>query len=342
MRTRAWIGVGAAAGATAVAAVASTAFQRYRRELKDKTDALEARHQFVETSHGAVEYTREGSGPAALVIHGAGGGFDQGLYLGRDMLSLDFDIIAPSRFGYLGTPVPEDASIPAQADAHAALLDKLGIDEAIVMGVSAGAPSAIELAVRHPSRVRALILVVPRAYDPQNQVGVEDTGLNKAAIRMFEKSADFTYWLSSQIARKPLVRFFGVEPKLEGKAAPEQRERITAIIKDMLPLSQRVHGIEIDNASGVPEPDLAKVTAPTLIISAEDDLYHTLPGARYAAEHIPGAQLKVFQTGGHLLLSHEADTRLVIANFLRDRLGLEATSASLAQGMREELISVFD
>jgi pimeloyl-ACP methyl ester carboxylesterase len=342
MHTRDWIGVAAAAGATAAAAAAGGAFLRYRRELKEKTQALNSRHQFAETRHGTIEYVREGSGPAALVIHGAGGGFDQGLYLGRDMLGSGFDIIAPSRFGYLGTPVPEDASIPAQADAHAALLDKLGIGKAIVMGVSAGAPSAIELAVRHPSRVRALILVVPRAYDPQNQVGVDETGMNKAAIRMFERSADFSYWISSHVARKPLVRFFGVEPRLEAKAAPEERDRITAIIKDMLPLSQRVKGIEIDTAPGVPESDLARVSAPTLIISAADDLYHTLPGARYAAEHIPEAQLKVFETGGHLLLAHGPETQQAIADFLRNRLGLEAATTEAGQVARDQVISVID
>lgn len=340
MRTRDWIGVGAAAGATAAAAVAGGVFLRYRRELNSKTRALEAQHKLAETGHGRIEYAREGSGPAALVIHGAGGGFDQGLTLGREMLGDQFDLIAPSRFGYLGTPVPEDASIAAQADAHAALLDHLGIADAIVLGVSAGAPSAIELAIRHPGRVRALILVVPRAYDPENQVGVDEKGLNKAVIRMFEKSADFPYWLSSHVARRPFVRFFGVEPKLEAKAPPEDRERITAIIKDMLPLSQRVNGIGIDTASGVPEADLGHITAPTLIISADDDLYHTLPGARYAAEHIPGAQLKVFETGGHLLLSHGTDTQQAIVGFLRHRLGLEIGPVAAEQEIGDQVISV--
>ena len=342
MRTRDWIGVGAAAGATAVAAAAGGAFLRYRRDLKSKTRALDALHRLVETRHGTIEYARQGSGPAALVIHGAGGGFDQGLFLGHQMLGDDFDMIAPSRFGYLGTPVPEDASIAAQADAHAALLDQLGIANAIVLGVSAGAPSAIELAIRHPGRVRALILVVPRAYDPENRVGVDEKGLNKAVIRMFERSADFPYWVSSHVARRPLVRFFGVEPKLEAKAPAEEREKITAIIKDMLPLSQRVQGIGIDTASDVSEQDLAHITAPTLVISAEDDLYHTLPGARYAAEHIPGARLKVFETGGHLLLSHGTDTQQAIADFLRDRLDLQAGSHTNVQGQREEILAVIN
>ena len=54
------------------------------------------------------------------------GGFDQGLELGDGLVRAGFRLIAPSRFGYLRTPLPADASAEAQADAHASLLDALG------------------------------------------------------------------------------------------------------------------------------------------------------------------------------------------------------------------------
>lgn len=325
MRARNLIGIASAVG---TAAAVGGALMRFRHDLKKRTRALESRHRMAETAQGTIEFAQEGSGPAALVIHGAGGGFDQGLFLGGEMLGDKFNLIAPSRFGYLGTPSPKDVSAAAQADAHAALLDHLGIDKAIVMGVSAGAPSAIELAVRHPQRVRALILVVPRAFDPANQVGADRTLPNRAVIAMFERSADLPYWISTKIAREPLVRFFGVDPSLEAKAPAEEREKITAIISDMLPLSARVEGIRNDTASNVDESRLEDVKAPTLVISAEDDLYHTLPGAKYTAEHIADAQLQVFETGGHLLISREPDVRTAIAAFLEDKLGMPAAPST--------------
>ncbi len=55
-----------------------------------------------------------------------------------------------SRFGYLRTPMPADASAAAQTDAHMCLLDALGIRQAAIMGGSAGAPSALQMAIRHP------------------------------------------------------------------------------------------------------------------------------------------------------------------------------------------------
>jgi 2-hydroxy-6-oxonona-2,4-dienedioate hydrolase len=328
MRANKWIGIASAVG---TAAAAGSAYVRYRHDLKDRNRALKSAHRQVETGLGAIEYAREGTGPAALVIHGAGGGFDQGLYLGRKMLGAGFDLIAPSRFGYLGTPSPADVSSAAQADAHATLLDRLEIDNAIVLGVSAGAPSAIEFAVRYPKRVRALILVVPRAYDPDNQVGVDTAALsNKAVIGMFERSADFSYWLSTRVARQPLVRFFGVDPQLEAKAPEDERKTITTLIHDMLPLSARVEGLRNDTATPVTQSRLEAVTAPTLVISAEDDLYHTLPGARYTAAHICGADLRVFETGGHLLVSRGVETRSAIADFLMEKLGLAVGAPALA------------
>jgi len=56
---------------------------------------------------------------------------------------------------------------------------------------------------------------------------------------------------------------------------------------------------------------------PTLLISAEDDLYGTFAGARYAAEHIPGARFLGFPTGGHLMLGHGNDVAAQMADFLR-------------------------
>jgi pimeloyl-ACP methyl ester carboxylesterase len=318
MQTKNWIGIASAVGA---AAVAGGTYWLYRHDINGRTKTLEAKSKIARTAKGMIEYAREGSGPPALVIHGAGGGYDQGLYLAHEMLGEGYDVIAPSRFGYLRTPVPKDASHAAQADAHAALLDKLGVKEAVIMGVSAGAPSAIEFAVRYPERTNALILVVPRAYDPANQVGVEQTPQNKTVIRLFENSADFPYWAATKVGRKTLVRFFGVDPELEANAEPEERQKITGLIADMLPLSARVDGIMADTSSELVKSDLEHIHAPTLVISAEDDLYKTLPGARFTAEHIPDAELKVFKTGGHLLVSHSEDTRKIIADFVKQRVG---------------------
>lgn len=83
-----------------------------------------------------------------LVVHGAGGGFDQGLAIGAPLAARGYRVIAMSRLGYLRTPLPAEASAAAQGDAHACLLDALGLERAAVVAASAGAPSALQLALR--------------------------------------------------------------------------------------------------------------------------------------------------------------------------------------------------
>jgi len=121
----------------------------------------------IETECGLIEYGNAGNGPPVLVIHGAGGGYDQGLLIGSQMFGADLTLIAASRFGYLNSPIPEDSSLEAQADAYACLLDALDIDRVIVVAFSAGGPSGLHFARRYPERTATLIMRSAISYiDP--------------------------------------------------------------------------------------------------------------------------------------------------------------------------------
>src|SRR5919107_4722444 len=111
----------------------------------------------VETKLGPVELERAGEGPPVVVVHGTPGGWDSSIAMGQFLVEAGFEVIAPSRPGYLGTPPGDLASPDRQADLLAALLDALGIGSAGVLSWSGGGPSAYRLAVRHPDRVRALV-----------------------------------------------------------------------------------------------------------------------------------------------------------------------------------------
>jgi pimeloyl-ACP methyl ester carboxylesterase len=263
-----------------------------------------------------MQYGETGRGTPLLSIHGAGGGFDQGLANVADLVDGEFRVIAPSRFGYLGTPVPEDASPEAQADAHAALLDALGVDSSVVVGISAGARSAIALAAHHPERVSALILIVPASFEPSNPVAIEESRGSKIAFWLVNAGADFAWWTLETIAPSVLVRFIGVPPEVVETAPAAEQERVRRIIYSIQPLSSRVRGINLDSIPDKSPPPLEMVSAPTLVISAKDDLFNTLPAARFAASRIPNAQLAVFDTGGHLLVGHQNDVRNLVREFV--------------------------
>jgi pimeloyl-ACP methyl ester carboxylesterase len=125
----------------------------------DLTLAVRPDPAVIETSRGAVEYASFGSGPAVLCLHGAMGGYDQGLLLGRTIGVPGYRYIGPSRPGYLGTPLSRGRSPEEQADIYASLLDSLRVDRCGVMAVSGGGPSAIHFALRHRDRCWALVLV---------------------------------------------------------------------------------------------------------------------------------------------------------------------------------------
>lgn len=113
----------------------------------------------IQTSRGAVEYASTGSGPAVLCLHGAMGGYDQGLLLARTIGAAGYRYIGPSRPGYLRTPLSGGRSPEEQADLYAGLLDALRVERCGVMAVSGGGPSAIHFALRHRDRCWGLVLV---------------------------------------------------------------------------------------------------------------------------------------------------------------------------------------
>ena len=100
----------------------------------------------VATECGPIQYAEVGSGPAVLIVHGAGGGCDQGVYFAR-AIGGNLRWLAPSRFGFLASPAPGGADSALQADAYARLLDTLKIERVSVVGVSMGGPSALLFAL---------------------------------------------------------------------------------------------------------------------------------------------------------------------------------------------------
>jgi len=284
--------------------------------------------RIANTAAGPIEYAETGAGMPLLSIHGAGGGYDQGLANGAELVGGGFRVIAPSRFGYLGTPIPADASPAAQADAHAALLAELKVDKAVVVGVSAGACSAVELALRHPDRVAVLILMVPGTYAPASPVAIEGSRGSRFALWLVNAGADFAWWATEKIAPSALIRFIGVPPQVVAAAPKAEQDRVMRIVRSVQPLSRRFPGINIDSKPDLHRLPLEQIHAPTLVISARDDLFNTLPAAEFAAGAIPDAKLVVYDTGGHLLVGHEREVRAIVADFLA-KAGVNPTLPSL-------------
>jgi 2-hydroxy-6-oxonona-2,4-dienedioate hydrolase len=292
----------------------------YRHDLTAVRARISSGSQVIQTPCGAIEYADVGSGPVIFAVHGAGGGFDQSVELAGDLLVPGYRLVAPSRFGYLRTPLPADALPAAQADAHACLLDALHISRAIVVGGSMGAPSAMQLCLRHKDRCSALILLFPIAYAPRS--GNEPAPrLSPSAQFLMEAGlkSDFVFWAASKLAPETMCKTILATPPEDLRAAsPDEQERAWRILRHVLPISRRRDGLRSDAvvAPSVPRYDLENLAVPTLVISAEDDLFGTFQGGSYTAAHIPGARFVGYRTGGHLLVGRGNEVRSELSHFL--------------------------
>lgn len=194
--------------------------------------------QVIETDCGAIEYASFGEGYPVLVIHGIFGGFDQGRVLARGQIGEEFHSIVPSRFGYLRTPLPNDASPATQADAYACLLDTLGIKQAAIMGTSAGGTSVIQFALRHPDHCSALVLL------SSNAPGEIETALPPEPLAKVVFKSDFIFWLLTTYFRSNLKSIMGVPKGFE--LTPDYEANVAEVMKTILPVNPRSDGALFD------------------------------------------------------------------------------------------------
>ncbi len=288
--------------------------------MQEQSRRLSGRSEVVATSFGRLEYATRGQGPPFLMIHGTGGGFDQGLTFAEGLSG--FRVIAPSRFGYLRSDFPADPSPERQADALAELLDRLRIDKAVVAGGSAGVLSAVQFALRHPERTSALVLIVPAA-NVRDRDPVEMSATAEFLVRQLTTS-DFLFWSAAKISRDRMTgTLLATDPELVEQASPAEQRRVERILDEIMPVSRRWRGMlnDAELAGNPARVDFSKVTVPTLVISAEDDRFGTAATARVIAAAVPGARLVLFREGGHVWVGHDRELWQAVAEFVGDTAG---------------------
>lgn len=311
----------AAVAGLCLAATAGVVGLRFHSALAQAA-ADAARNSVVLTTRcGPIEVQEAGQGVPLLMIHGSGGGHDQGMAFARPLTAHGIRVIAMSRFGYLRTPRPADASPEAQADAHACLLDALGVARAMVVGGSAGAPSALQLAIRHPARVSALALIVPITPAPGPAVQATSPVRNATDTLLLRLlGSDFLFWASLQLAPRQVIRYvLATPPELVDAASAQEQARVHAIAAAILPVSARAAGLRDDTGAGHrigPYP-LSGIRAPTLVVGVRDDGFDTYAGAKATAAQIAGAKFVDFARGGHLWVGHDDAVRVEIVALMQ-------------------------
>jgi pimeloyl-ACP methyl ester carboxylesterase len=287
--------------------------QRYHRDMRATEARLLANSRILKTHHGTIEYAVLGEGTPALLLHGAGGGYDQGVWLGKLALGDEYEFISVSRYGYLRTPIPQNASIKTQAALYKDLLDYLNIAKVVVVGGSAGGPSATQFANDYRERTLALILIsaVSEAALPGDK-----PAFYVSIIHLIQQS-DYAYWLVAKFMQPAILSLMGISADLYGKFTPAQKRMAQEMLDTMHPMTKRYQGT-VNDGRMIQREAVSRdnVSAPTVILHAKDDALVNYNHAVAAHEAIKHSRLITFDSGGHGLLPQMSAVRQNTKEFL--------------------------
>src|SRR5215204_1996375 len=291
-------------------------YPRFRAGVQPKRERPLSGSDIVATEEfGDIEYAVQGKGLPVLLVHGAGGGYDQGLLIGENYVGDGHRFIAPSRFGYVRSSIPEeDGSPAAQADAYAALLDALGVERVAVVAFSDGGPSALQFALRYPERCADLVMVSAKSH-----TAPPDSLLQGLVFESVFRS-DYLFWLITEYARPFLLAMFGVSGDVQEQIPARPRQLADDVVDSMNPISLRQDGIYHDRGTLTVLPEdvfrLEQITVPTLVVHAVDDGLQPYSHGENTATKVPDAKFISYEEGGHLLLLQLDDVGEKVGAFI--------------------------
>ena len=251
-------------------------------------------------------YEEHGQGEPLLLIMGLGASTlswsEQIPTFGREFRVIAFDNRGAGRSDKPAVPY----SIALFADDTAGLLDALGIDSAHVYGQSMGGFIAQELALRHPQRVRTLVL------------GSTSCGGRKAVAGSPENVA-FIGMMNTltprEAAEKGLYLLYSDEFIACHHDALIERSLREAELRSPLDAFGRQVQAAVRHNTFHRLPD---VRCPTLVITGANDKVVPEDNSRILAERIPGAELAVLPGAGHgYLMEKAAESNAIVLEFLR-------------------------
>jgi pimeloyl-ACP methyl ester carboxylesterase len=252
-----------------------------------------------------LAYELSGNGTPLVMIHGAQG--DQSMFSGfapvfaRNYRVLTFD----QRGSGLSEKPHDEYSIGQLADDTAELMNHVGFDSAHILGVSMGGMIALQFALRHPKKVRRLVLGCTTPGGPK-------------AVRIGGETFTAAYStrpMSSEERGRALAEAAFTKGYIE-----RHPEIIPAMIEarrqrplDPIALEERLKAALRHDAYD----RLGQISCPTLVITGKNDALISAENSRTLAEKIPHAQLVLLEPAGHCFwLEQPEQSRQAIERFL--------------------------
>ena len=249
------------------------------------------------------------SGTPVLLIHGSGPGVSAwaNWRLTIPALAAQRRVIAPDLVGFGFSERP--AGVRYDLDtwvAHAVgLLDALAIDRADIVGNSFGGALALALAIRHPTRVRRLVLMGSAGVSFPLTAGLDAVWGYQPSIATMRKLLDIFAF------DRTLVNDELAELRYNASIRPGFQESFGS----MFP-APRQHAVD---ALASREQDIRALTQPTLVIHGREDQVIPVNNSITLANWIVNSQLHIFGCCGHWTqIEHAARFNQLVANFLSE------------------------
>lgn len=253
------------------------------------------------TTPGGLHWESGGSGPPLVLLHGFS--LDRRMWEGQlEALEARFRVVRYDLRGHGGSPPAERAF-----SHHEDLLDvfeALGLDTAVLAGLSLGAEVAIDFALAHPSRVSGLVLASPGLSGWAPRDSFDWMGPVMTELRAGDPRAATRAWVET-----PLMR-------IEGDPAAD------SVMREIVLDNWRVWTGDPTLRRRLDPPAigrLSELAVPTLVLVGEADLIDTRAVADTLAACIGGARLVAVPETGHLInLEAPEEFGEAVDRFLRE------------------------
>lgn len=241
----------------------------------------------VERGSTTVSYNVVGDGPAIVMTHSFL--FDHGMWRHQIPVLTErgWRVIAIDMRGHGNSGTSrEPFGVYDVMDDTLAVLDAEGVDDAVWVGNSIGGFLSLRAALRHPQRVRALIIV-------DSDAGAERTG-KRLQYRALAFGISTFGWRSVLSQIKPIM--FGPTTRREDpNLVDEWSTKFQQLDRPSI-----VQGIKAITGRDDLLPLLGDISAPTLVVVGEEDKPLPPSRARLISEGIPNAELEIIEEAGHL------------------------------------------
>jgi len=259
-------------------------------------------------------YEIHGEGEWLVLAHEFSGGY-KSWQPQIDALSKHLRVLVYNNRGYPPSTVPEDPDAYSQEQSIEdlrRLMDQVGVERPVLVGFSMGGSIALNYALTHPGRLRALVLA----------------GTGTGSIDKAQNARDFGPIADRFLAEGPAK--VG-EDYLRGptriqllRKNPAMWKKLYAEFSELSPIGMAytLRGVQLKRPTMYElEPGLRGLRLPTLVLVGEEDA-PALEPSRFLARTIPGAMLKVFPATGHTLQLEEPELfNAAVIEFVR---GLKA------------------